>query len=362
MKTLSLKEIPSDLILLQKSVDGEGEVTLIIGNYDGELEAWSSPSERTDPWNFLYRKKVFSNPIRKLAAFPDNIHILVASSTGNIAIVRDGELVREFEPLLTTDDDAVEISSLCLTDPDSSIHEFSFAVGDDMGNVYALSAKPEESKLSLLLLVQEQDDSITSLTHQKRKKALVASSGDGTIVVIDLKKLKIVAHSTSLDDEITSMIIDYNGDVLCGTGLGAIVKYKWGYWGKVSNRIKPKLHQNSTISAMFAHSNLQPSFITGTAEGAINLVREGEVPENVGQIEDSIETLKVFNLNGHNFAAVTATNDAAVHFLPINPPDSSTIEAEGIQSSAEKIPSKKSKRMPKGKEKVEVQNSFFKDL
>lgn len=356
---IALQAVPTDLIAIHPAGD-DSTASLIAANYDGELEAWSKQSG--SDWELLYRKKIFSSPIRRLAAFPDATHLLVASSAGDVAVVRDGEIVRQFEPLLTTDEDPVEISSICLTDPDSSVDEFSLAVGDDMGNVYVLGAKPSEPKLTLLMLVQEQDDSITALLHQKRKKTLVASSGDGTIVVVDLKKVKIVAHSTSLDDEITAMTVDCHGDVICGTGLGAVVKYKWGYWGKVANRIKPKVHRNATISAMLADSRLEPSFLTGTGDGVVSLVREGEAPIIVGQIEDSIETMRVFSLDGQNYVAFTATNDASVHIL-------SSIPSPDVNPGPEATPSdsmepKKSKKSVKvaQKAKSELQTSFFKDL
>jgi WD40 repeat protein len=361
---IALKEIPTDLVVMQPA-GAAGQAILIAANYDGEVEAWSKSAEAC---RLLYRKKIFSTPIRRLAAFPDATHLLAASSTGDIAVLRDGEIVRQFEPLLTTDEDPVEVSSVCLTEPDSSVDEFSLAVGDDMGNILILSAKPSQPKLSLLMLVQEQDDSITSLVHQKRRKTLLASSGDGTIVVVDLKRLKIVAHSTSLDDEITAMAVDCHGDVICGTGLGAIVKYKWGYWGKVANRIRPKAHRNATISAMLADTRLEPSFLTGTADGVVSLVREGEAPCIVGQIEDSIEAMGVlFSHDDQKFVALTATNDASVHILPIS---TAAAASPSAKANPEDTPStglgsavtRKGKKKSAAKERSELQTSFFKDL
>lgn len=49
------------------------------------------------------------------------------------------------------------------------------------------------------------DDQVSDMLYLMYRKTLICSSGDGTLLVIDTKKNKIVSHTESLDDEITCL-------------------------------------------------------------------------------------------------------------------------------------------------------------
>jgi hypothetical protein len=49
------------------------------------------------------------------------------------------------------------------------------------------------------------DDQVSDMLYLIYRKTLICSSGDGTLLVIDTKKNKIISHTESLDDEITCL-------------------------------------------------------------------------------------------------------------------------------------------------------------
>lgn len=49
------------------------------------------------------------------------------------------------------------------------------------------------------------DDQVSDMIYLIYRKTLICSSGDGSLLVIDTKKNKIISRTESLDDEITCL-------------------------------------------------------------------------------------------------------------------------------------------------------------
>lgn len=344
------QEVPSRFCI---SSGEESTPVFTIATTRGSLvHAQYSPVDQS--WSVDSDEKVFKKSIRSLIQVGSIF--LVANASGKIVLVRDGKVHKKFEKFKDEAGEAVDISCIALISGQEDSDIIELAIGDDFGNVYITKLDLATLKIETTWVLQEQDDTITGLLYHSHKKTLVASSGDGTLLVLDLKKNKIVAHSESLDDEILTLALDLEGDIICGTGLGAIVRYKWGYWGKISHRLKPKFHEGSSVDCLtFSKPD---ELITGTVDGVIRMITysqksSGEPKIRVlDQKEDSIDGIAV----AFEQIFYTLANDPSLYVIPL------TYAPEVPESAVEPEPKRKKADSKKGKAKAEVSEGFFNGL
>lgn len=338
--------------------------SLITGRYDLITATWTVEKD----------EKIFKKPIRQMRI--KGSYTFIASSTGRIVIFKDGEVYKKTKSLKDEDEKAVEVSTLCVLNSDEDLAvadpTFSIAIGDDYGNVYILQLAPGSDSWETLFVSQEQDDSITDMVYSSHRKSLVASSGDGTLVILDLKKNKIVAQSSSIDDDILSLALDSNGNVVCSTGLGALLLYKWGYWGKISSRLKPKYHESSSINSICFSPDENPLLATGSLDGNLRCVSatsEFTVKDVLASFDDSISLVRFVLIDSICFAAVTLANESKVLFAPLVKDKKTEVKVEESSSDSDsdgavKPQKKKAKAVkinPSNSKTVELE-SFFSGL
>lgn len=340
---LPYEQSASMFILLKKSDDA---LSIVVGAYSGFMFLADLVDQN---WNVYLQEQVFKRPVRSILSLPFG-SLLTASASGRLALIDSDNSITALPRPKDQEGQSIEISSMCLLDQQGS-GTVDLAIGDDYGNVYILQYNFQEKAWTNSLTMQEQDDSISSMLYNSHRKTLLAASGDGTILILDLKKNKIVAHTSSLDDEILALTLDGAGDVLCTTGLGAIVRYKWGYWGKIASRLKPALHSSSPVNTMALHPSLNDIAFTGTADGILRRLKvRGDISVDVAldTFDDSIDSLQTVELCKRPYCALLKTSDRSIRFLPLDQND----------KAAEEKPKKKARTKPQ----TDQLDSFFADL
>ncbi|KAG4997230.1 hypothetical protein JHK84_028257 [Glycine max] len=122
------------------------------------------------------------------------------------------------------------------------------------------------------------EDYISDMTFVSDAMKLLATSGDGTLSVCNLRRNKVQAQSEFSEDELLSVVLMKNGrKVVCGSQTGVILLYSWGCFKDCSDRFTD-LSSNS-IDAMLKLD--EDRIITGSENGIINLV--GILPNRVIQ-------------------------------------------------------------------------------
>lgn len=349
-------ECPADFLL----VENEASISMTVGLISGKVLECEYDGTS---WKTLWNARATKSPIRVLRRI--GAYLFLATGTGRIIIMRDGKVVRKPKTIKDDAGEAVEISTFCILTQAEELaetvddnQEFSVAVGDDYGNVYILKLAKDSLNWECLFTAQEQDDAITDILFHAYRKTLVASSGDGTLLILDTKKLKIIAHTSSLEDEVISLIMDQGNNIIASTGLGALVLYRWGYWGKVAHRMKPSFHGSESVNcmALLGDSSI---LITGTVDGGLrklDLKPELTLTGHLEQFNDSVERIRCFNFASSPYAAVSLTNDSEISIIDVNklPPtrrDVDDIESAGSagsdDSDLEERPAKKAKQQKK---------------
>lgn len=311
-------ECPADIHILSDA--SSDSISMLVGTTTGNLIT-ASYDLKSASWTVEKDEKIFKKPIRQMRV--KGSFTFMASSTGRIVILKDGDIYKKSKSLKDEEDQAVEVSTMSVLSSEEDLATadtiFTIAIGDDYGNVYILQLSPGQDSWETLFVSQEQDDSITDIVYSSHKKTLIASSGDGTLVILDLKKNKIVAQTSSIDDDILSLALDSNGNVVCSTGLGALLSYKWGYWGKIGSRLKPKYHESSSINSI-CFSPTEPNLlVTGSLDGNLrcaSVTGEFTVNDVLGTFDDSINLVRFVVLDSVCFVSVTLANESKVLFTP----------------------------------------------
>eukprot|EP00890_Picochlorum_soloecismus_P000995 jgi/Picsp_1/1897/NSC_05363-R1_protein len=148
-----------------------------------------------------------------------------------------------------------------------SLDENVFASGDEGGVVKFWDVR--EGNHSPVAEAEPHSDYVSDMVMHGPEKALLSSSGDGTLSMIDLNKFK-VRHTTEedADDELLSVALVRCGKkVVCGTTSGVLNIYSWGYWNDCSDRFPG--HPDS-VTSMVAFD--EETILTGSSDGLIRVL------------------------------------------------------------------------------------------
>lgn len=165
---------------------------------------------------------------------------------------------------------------------------------------------------SLVVAFDNFDDQVTDMVHLPYRKQLICCSGDGTFMVIDLKRKRIVSHSNSCDDEFTAIAAVKNGDhILLGSGLGEVSILKYNYWGEFADRLPA---HPGTVNCLLAESFHSTVFYTGCSDGTIRKlqIHPNEIIAEVGHLNDSVERMALFNPDEETSFLLAATCEDGV--------------------------------------------------
>lgn len=111
----------------------------------------------------------------------------------------------------------------------------------------------------------EHDDFISDFDFDANSKTLVASSGQGTISIYDIRKSKMVAMSANQDDELLSIcIVKDRRKVVVGSQEGVLNIYSWGDWGDCTDRFIGHPNSIDTICKID-----EDTVATGSSDGII---------------------------------------------------------------------------------------------
>ncbi|KAH1190096.1 WD repeat-containing protein 55 [Glycine max] len=155
-----------------------------------------------------------------------------------------------------------------------NLTESTVASGDDEGCIKVWDIRERSCCNSF----NSHEDYISDITFVSDAMKLLATSGDGTLSVCNLRRNKVQAQSEFSEDELLSVVLMKNGrKVVCGSQTGIILLYSWGCFKDCSDRFTD-LSSNS-IDAMLKLD--EDRIITGSENRIINLV--GILPNRVIQ-------------------------------------------------------------------------------
>ena len=142
-----------------------------------------------------------------------------------------------------------------------------FAVGFDDGRVEVYDRRaPARTPTSIFA---DQTDFVSGLEVANSGRELLASSGDGTLALFDLRKQSLAARSEDdADDEMLCVRSMKGGKkVVCGHQSGVLSIFSWGYWNDCSDRFPG--HPGS-VDAMAKVD--EDTLLTGSSDGLIRIV------------------------------------------------------------------------------------------
>uniref|UniRef100_A0A1D1YF39 WD repeat-containing protein 55 n=1 Tax=Anthurium amnicola TaxID=1678845 RepID=A0A1D1YF39_9ARAE len=150
--------------------------------------------------------------------------------------------------------------------------ETSVATGDDEGCIKIWDTRERTCCNSF----DAHEDYISDMMFVSSSNQLLATSGDGTLSVCDIRKNKVKARSEFSEDELLSIVMMKNGrKIICGTQTGTLFLYSWGYFKDCSDRFIG--HPMSVTLLKLDEDTL----ISGAEDGVIRLV--GILPNRIIQ-------------------------------------------------------------------------------
>ncbi|WJX90175.1 WD domain repeat-containing protein 55 [Trifolium repens] len=155
-----------------------------------------------------------------------------------------------------------------------NLTESTVASGDDDGCIKVWDTRERSCCNSF----EAHEDYISDMTFSSDAMKLLATSGDGTLSVCNLRRNKVQAQSEFSEDELLSVVLMKNGrKVVCGSQTGILLLYSWGSFKDCSDRFVD-LSSNSVDTMLKLDED---RIITGSENGMINLV--GILPNRVIQ-------------------------------------------------------------------------------
>ncbi|QHO15295.1 WD repeat-containing protein [Arachis hypogaea] len=217
----------------------------------------------------LYRFSVDSEPVRLLEV---NAH---SESCRAARFINGGRAVLTGSPdcsILATDvetgatiarlDNAHEAAVNRLI----NLTESTVASGDDDGCIKVWDTRER----SCCNTFDVHEDYISDMTFASDAMKLLATSGDGTLSVCNLRRNKVQVQSEFSEDELLSVVIMKNGrKVVCGSQTGVLLLYSWGCFKDCSDRFVD-LSPNS-IDTMLKLD--EDRIITGSENGIIKILQ-----------------------------------------------------------------------------------------
>ncbi|KAG4918333.1 hypothetical protein JHK82_055789 [Glycine max] len=141
-----------------------------------------------------------------------------------------------------------------------NLTESTVASGDDEGCIKVWDIRERSCCNSF----NSHEDYISDITFVSDAMKLLATSGDGTLSVCNLRRNKVQAQSEFSEDELLSVVLMKNGrKVVCGSQTGIILLYSWGCFKDCSDRFTD-LSSNS-IDAMLKVNQYHNMIISASA-------------------------------------------------------------------------------------------------
>ncbi|XP_078438345.1 transducin family protein / WD-40 repeat family protein [Wolffia australiana] len=151
-----------------------------------------------------------------------------------------------------------------------NLTEATIATGDDEGCIKVWDTRARTCCNSFSV----HEDYISDMTFVPASMNILATSGDGTLSVNDLRKNKVKCQSEFSEDEPLSIAVMKNGrKVVCGTLNGVVLLYSWGFFKDCSDRFLLPAQSVNLVKLD------EDTLIMGADDGIIRLV--GVLPNRV---------------------------------------------------------------------------------
>ncbi|CAN4089098.1 unnamed protein product [Withania somnifera] len=155
-----------------------------------------------------------------------------------------------------------------------NLTESTIASGDDEGCIKVWDTRQRSCSNTF----NAHEEYISDITFSADSMKLLATSGDGSLSVCNLRSSKIQTRSEFSEEELLSVVIMKNGrKVICGTQSGTLLLYSWGFFKDCSDRFVD-LSPNSVDALLKLDED---RVITGSENGIISLV--GILPNKIIQ-------------------------------------------------------------------------------
>ncbi|KFK36319.1 hypothetical protein AALP_AA4G107300 [Arabis alpina] len=225
----------------------------------------------------LYRYDTDSSPVRerivrahkescRAVRFIDGGQRILTASADCSILATDVETGAKVAHLENAHEDAVNTLI--------NVTETTIASGDDNGCVKIWDTRQRSCSHEF----NAHEDFISDMTFASESMKLVATSGDGTLSVCNLRTNKVQCQSEFSEDELLSVVIMKNGQkVICGTQNGTLLLYSWGFFKDCSDRFVD-LSPNSVDALLKLDED---RVITGCDNGIISIV--GILPNRIIQ-------------------------------------------------------------------------------
>ncbi|KAL2643045.1 hypothetical protein R1flu_010632 [Riccia fluitans] len=142
--------------------------------------------------------------------------------------------------------------------------ETTVATGDDEGTIKIWDTRQN----SCVGTFDTHEDFIADMEYVPASHQLLSASGDGTLSVCNLRRMKVDAQSQFAEDELLSVVVVKNGrKVVCGSQEGILLIYSWGYFADCSDRFVG--HPNSVDALLKLDED---TLVTGSSDGMIRVV------------------------------------------------------------------------------------------
>lgn len=230
----------------------------------GTLDGWVGLYRNLDDseynsgeWARRARVDIHKGPCRAVEFVKDGLCTCGSNET-NIVII---DLETQKERVSISEAHGEELNRLL------SLDENIFASGDEGGIVKFWDVR--EGNQSPISEAEPHTDYVSDMVKHGPENALLSSSGDGTLSMIDLNKFT-VRHTTEedADDELLSVALVRCGKkVVCGTTSGVLNIYSWGYWNDCSDRFPG--HPDSVTSIVAFD---EETILTGSSDGLIRVL------------------------------------------------------------------------------------------
>ncbi|CAE6494668.1 unnamed protein product [Rhizoctonia solani] len=226
------------------------------GLLDGHIKAFSYDDEGACSSKFDIRPT--KKTARSLTTDPDGLELYSVSKDKSIHVIdtSTGKVIRE---QVRAHESAINRVTQFMS---------MLATGDDDGVVKLWDPR----HLSPIRSYTHHFDFISDFLWVQDKKHLVATSGDGTLSVIDVRSGKVepFAHSEDQEDELLSIISIKEGKkVAVGTQTGIIgIWNRSSGWGDCVDRIKGHPHSVDALATLS-----EDVIVTGSSDGLVRVVQ-----------------------------------------------------------------------------------------
>ncbi|XP_058180577.1 WD repeat-containing protein 55 [Rhododendron vialii] len=155
-----------------------------------------------------------------------------------------------------------------------NLTESTIASGDDKGCVKVWDTRQRTCCSSF----HAHEEYISDMTFASDSMRLLATSGDGTLSVCNLRSSKLQTRSEFSEEELLSVVIMKNGrKVICGSQSGTLLLYSWGFFKDCSDRFVDL--SGDPVDALLKLD--EERVIAGSGNGLISLV--GILPNRIIQ-------------------------------------------------------------------------------